>query len=164
MVVVSLIKFAIGLVGLLLTFIYLIVAVVNKHKRGKLKTAAVVFFSTAGLLIAISIIEFFVYSSNEEPRGVVIKAYREAPIGGVWLALYEDSTWELRNSSREIRAKGEYQITGDTVTMIAEEGYGIANDVAEISFLIKKKRLIETSKSGINILEIRINNIDKQGS
>ncbi|WP_277477160.1 hypothetical protein [Catalinimonas alkaloidigena] len=162
MIITGLIKFTIGLIGLLLTFVYFIVAVANKNKREKFKTAAKVFFSTAAFVIIISVIEFLVYPSNSKSSEIILEAYREAPIGGIWLALYEDKTWELGNSSREVRIKGQYQISGDTLIIIADQENEINADVKR-TFVIDRERLIETTKTGIHSLEILTNKINENG-
>lgn len=163
MIITSLIKFGIGFIGILLTIIYGIIALANKNKREKFKTAAMIFFSTAGLLIVISVIEFLVYSLDNKTNDIILEAYREAPIGGIWLALYENKTWELGNSSREISSTGNYQISGDTITLISEQGNKETTDFQTTSFVIDQQRLIETTNSGIHVLEIRTNKINENG-
>ncbi|WP_157963281.1 hypothetical protein [Algoriphagus litoralis] len=88
-----------------------------------------------------------------------MSAYREAPIGGIWLAIYTDQTWEIGNSSREITANGTYEIKSDTLILTAAQGTSIIGEIDQTSFIIQSESLIEINNSGILSLEIILNNM-----
>lgn len=98
------------------------------------------------------------YKSNQLNDGLILQASREAPIGGIWLGLYNDhhfnfgyfGLWDI-----DIEATGTYQIKGDTLLLKANretENVIFKN----LRFLILKGALMELPKdsSGIGYLEI----------
>ncbi len=155
----GLIKLLIGLAGLTSTFILLFLSAFKRTRSGKLRLAGIVFFSTVGLILIITVIEFQVYPKNPKADQLIMSAYREAPIGGIWLAIYTDQTWEIGNSSREITANGTYEIKSDTLILTAAQGTSIIGEIDQTSFIIQSESLIEINNSGILSLEIILNNM-----
>lgn len=148
----TLLKAVVGLGGLFLTFWYLIVYIFKKD-RSQLRRAGVTFFTTVGVIILISVVEFlFIFSNTEKDnKNVVLVAAREAPLGGIELKLYNDRSFELGNL-RKVKRAGTYSISGDTLT--------IANSDSVIaSFLIEEKELVEIQNTGIHSLDIHENNL-----
>lgn len=161
MFITGLIKFFIGFAGLLLTFIFLGRALIKRRKRNSLKYAAINFFSTAIIILVITVVEFLLYPTNPKTDKLLLTAYREAPLGGIWLALYTDQTWELGYSSREITATGTFALSGDTLSIKSKDGSRIIGEIEETMFLIHQNNLVELKNSGIKSLEIKINNLEK---
>lgn len=131
----------------------------KRTKSGKLRLAGIVFFSTVGLILIITVIEFQVYPNNPKADQLIMSAYREAPIGGIWLAIYTDQTWEIGNSSREITANGTYEIKSDTLILTAAQGTSIIGETEKTSFIIESESLIEVNNSGIKSLKIMENKL-----
>ncbi len=163
MFITGLMKFLIGLVGVIGTLILLVLSTFKRTKKGKIRLAGITFFSTAGLIVIITIIEFQVYPINSKTDQLLLTAYREAPFGGIWLAIYDDRTWELGYSSREITASGRYQLQADTLILTAANGTTIIGQTEQTSFVIEPRRLIEVGNSGIRWLEIMINEMNENG-
>ena len=116
---------------------------------GKIRIAGITFFTTAAIVILITIVEFFVFPINPRTEELVLTAYREAPIGGIWLALYNDNTWEMGYSSREITSNGTYKIENDTLTIYATSGEEIITNLRQTSFTFHSNKLVEIKNSGI---------------
>jgi hypothetical protein len=163
MFITGLIKFIIGLVGVIGTLIFLLLSAFKRTKQGKSRLAGITFFSTAVLIVIISIIEFQVYPTNSKTDQLLLTAYREAPLGGIWLAIYDDRTWELGYSSREITASGTYQLKSDTLILTAANGTTIIGQTERTSFVIESNRLMEVKNSGIRSLEIMVNKMNENG-
>lgn len=161
MFITGLIKFLLGLVGILATFVFLAIALFSKNKKGKIRTAGITFFTTATILILITIVEFLIFPINPKTEQIVLTAYREAPIGGIWLTLYNDNTWEMGYSSREISSNGTYIFENDTLTIYATSEEGIINNLKKTSFTFNSNKLIEIENSGIRMLEIKIDKMKK---
>tara|TARA_R110002072_G_scaffold216077_1_gene373419 strand:- start:381408 stop:381890 length:483 start_codon:yes stop_codon:yes gene_type:complete len=150
----GLIKLFVGILGTLVSLIFLIITIFSRHKKGKLKIAAWTFFSTIGVILLIIIVDLFLFPINQKSDQLILSAYREAPLGGIWLALYDDQTWEIGYSSREITSSGNYFIRHDTLTLNAQSGKTILQDISKTSFIIDSKNLREIENSGIRALEI----------
>ena len=156
----GLIKFFIGLAGVILTLVFLFIAIFKRTKKGLIRKAGITLFSSVMIIIVISVVEYFIYPINQKTDQLLLTAYREAPLGGIWLALYHDKTWELGFSSREITATGTYQINADTLYLTAMDDTIIIGEIDKTSFIIGEKTLIEIQNSGIRSLEIIINNMN----
>jgi hypothetical protein len=155
----GLLKFLIGLVGIFTSFVFLVLWVIKRTRRNKLRNAALTFLVTFILIIAISVLEFLRYPSNSKLNQLVLSAYREAPLGAFWLGVYDDLTWELGNSSREIEIRGTYTISGDTLYLTTSKGMVFYNGNAQNVFVISGDNLIEVENSGIRGLEISLNKL-----
>ena len=150
----GLIKLFVGILGSLASLFFLISSIFSRHKKGKLKIAAWTFTSTVGVILLIVIVDLFLFPINKKSDQLILSAYREAPLGGIWLALYDDQTWEMGYSSREITSSGNFTIRHDTLTLNAQSGQTILKDISKTSFIIDSKNLTEIENSGINYLEI----------
>jgi hypothetical protein len=115
------------------------------------------------VITLILIQETILYPPNPKIDQLILSAYREAPIGGIWLGVYEDRTWQLGYSSVEITSEGTYQLAGDTLTLIANEGTTVIGESERTSFLIETKYLVEVENSGIRSLEIQRNKLEMNG-
>lgn len=153
----GIIKFFIGVLGGLVSVIFLLISLFKRKKRGKLKIAAISFLGSILLILIVTLVELFLFPTNKKTDQLILVAYREAPIGGIWLGLYDDETWELGYSSREITSSGNYIIQHDTLTINAQSGKTILKDITETSFIIGSKNLLEIENSGIRSLEILMN-------
>lgn len=150
----GLIKLFVGILGSLVSLFFLISSIFSRHKKGKLKITAWTFTSTVGVILLIIIVDLFLFPLNKKSDQLILSAYREAPLGGIWLALYDDQTWEMGYSSREITSSGNFTIRYDTLTLNAQSGKTILKDISKTSFIIDSKNLTEIENSGINYLEI----------
>ena len=159
----GIIKFLIGLVGVLTTLVFLSLSLFKRTRRGKLKTAGITFFTTVATILIITAFEFLIYPPNRNKDKLVLTAFREAPLGAYWLGLYDDSTWELGNSSREIKVKGTFTINGDTLNFKTLGGTAFYNGDTKKRFLIQENDLIEIENTGIGGLKIGLNKINKNG-
>lgn len=163
MIISGLIKFFIGFIGVLGTLLFLILALLNRNKKGKLKIAGLTFIISVAIIVLITLVEFLIYPVNPKTEQLILTAYREAPLGGIWLALYDDETWELGYSSREITSKGTYKFHNDTLTIFAQEGQKIVKEIEQTSFTFDSGKLVEIQNSGIKVLEIQINKMNENG-
>jgi hypothetical protein len=163
MFITGIVKFFVGLVGVIATLTFLLLSVFKRTRKGKLKLAIITFFSTVAVIVIITLVEFQLYPINQKTDKLLLTAYREAPLGGIWLALYNDSTWEIGFSSREITANGTYELKSDTLTLSATEGTTVVGQTIKTSFVVESDRLIEVENSGIKALEIKINKINENG-
>ena len=159
LLITGLLKFIIGLIGLLMTIAFLTLAAFNRNRKGKLQNAGVSFLVTIILILSIWGLEFLMYPTNSKLDKLVLSAYREAPIGAYWLGLYEDHTWQFGNSSREIEYSGTWVISGDTLHLNSLFDTAFYNGQTKNSFLIEKNNLIEIEDNGIHVLEIGINKL-----
>ncbi|RAI84847.1 hypothetical protein [Algoriphagus yeomjeoni] len=153
----GLIKLFVGIVGSLASLFFLITFIFSRHKKSKLKIAAWTFTSTVGVILLIITVDLFLFPINQKSDHLILSAYREAPLGGIWLALYDDQTWEMGYSSREITSSGNYTIRHDTLTLNAQSGKTILGEISKTSFIINSKNLTEIENSGIRSLEILMN-------
>lgn len=163
MFITGIVKFFVGLVGVIASLTFLLLSVFKRTRKGKLKLAIISLFSTVAIIGIITLVEFQLYPTNKKTDKLLLTAYREAPIGGIWLALYNDSTWEIGFSSREITANGTYELHSDTLTLFAKEGTTVVGQTTKTSFVVELNRLIEVENSGIKALEIKINKINENG-
>lgn len=150
----DLIKLFVGILGSLSSLFFLITGIFSRHKKDRLKIAAWAFTSAVGVILLIIIVDLFLFPINKKSDQLILSAYREAPLGGIWLALYEDETWEIGYSSREITSSGNYTIMHDTLTLNTQSGKTILKDISKTSFIIDSKYLTEIENSGIRSLEI----------
>ncbi len=160
MLLFGLITLLVGLLGLVLTSIFIVLALFKRNAKNWKRVGISFFGTTALIIILILIQEVFLYPPNPKIERLVLSAYREAPIGGYWLGLYNDSTWELGNSPREIEVFGTYTIIRDTLNLVASEGEIFYNGTTTNTFLINEKELIEIENSGIKWLSIGMNKLD----
>ncbi len=160
MLLFGLITSLVGLLGLVLTSIFIVLALFKRNAKNW-KRVGISFFGTAALIIILILIqEVFLYPPNPKIEQLVLSAYREAPIGGYWLGLYNDSTWEFGNSPREIEVFGTYTIIRDTLNLVASEGKIFYDGTTTNAFLINETGLIEIENSGIKWLSIGMNKLD----
>ena len=89
----------------------------------------------------------------------MLTGFREAPLGAYWLGVYNDSTWELGNSSREIEVRGTYTFSGDTLYLKTLGGTAFYNGSTRNSFVISGDDLVEVDNSGIKGLKIGLNKL-----
>jgi hypothetical protein len=157
----GIVKIFVVLFGVIITLTFLLLRVFKRTRKGKLKLAIISLFSTAAIIGIITLVEFQLFPTNKKTDKLLLTAYREAPIGGIWLALYNDSTWEIGFSSREITENGTYILRSDTLTLFATEGTAVVGQTTKTSFVIESDRLIEVENSGIKALEIKINKIKR---
>lgn len=150
----GLIKLFVGVLGSLASLFFLITGIFSRHKKDRLKMALWTFTSTVGVILLIVIVDLFLFPINKKSDQLILSAYREASLGGIWLALYDDQTWEMGYSSREITSTGNYTIKHDTLTLHAQSGKTILKDISNTSFIIDSKNLTEIENSGIRSLEI----------
>jgi len=85
-------------------------------------------------------------------NNVILGASREAPVGGIWLVLFDHEEFELSYSPRKVDYQGTYRLQGDSIML---------KKVGENSFriiLIKQgNTLAEMTNTGIYQLEITHN-------
>jgi hypothetical protein len=146
------IKFLIGLTGLVVTFIYLILALIRR-KRSNFRMALAVFLSTTGIIIVFSVGVFLVRDRAKDyaEKETLLVAMREASLGGIHLRIYVDSTYDLGNESG-VTLKGRVKIYSDTLLLLR-------HDSIVKSFVLEDKFLTEISNSGIRFLEIESNKL-----
>jgi len=156
----GLLKFFIGLIGVVGTIVFLVLSVFKRTRTGKLRYAGLTFLTTFILILAITGLEFLMYPTNGKQDQLVLTGFREAPLGAYWLGVYDDSTWELGNSSREIEVRGTYTISGDTLHLKTLGGTAFYNGDTRNSFVISGDDLIEVENSGIKGLKIGLNKLN----
>jgi hypothetical protein len=100
------------------------------------------------------------YPTNGKIDQLVLSGFREAPLGAYWLGVYNDSTWELGNSSREIEISGTYTIAGDTLHLKTLGGTAFYNGDTRNSFVIIGDDLMEVENTGIRGLKIGMNKLN----
>ncbi|SDL15045.1 hypothetical protein SAMN05421823_104502 [Catalinimonas alkaloidigena] len=163
MLLFGLIILLVGVLGIIVTLTLFVTALFSKSNKWWKRIGFSILTTITLVITLILIQEVFVFPPNPRTDELVMSAYREAPIGGIWLGLYSDSTWELGNSSREIRLGGTYTIDGDKLNLKALKGTTFSNGELNNSFLINQTDLIEIENTGINGLEIGINRMNKNG-
>lgn len=154
----------IGLVAILGTIVTLVFAVVAIFKRNRksLKRTGFSLLSTLSIVITLILIhEVILFPPNPKADELILTAYREAQIGGIWLGLYKDSTWEMGNSNRELDQNGIYEIHGDTLILIKPKGETFNNGLNVNQFLIEEGDLIEVKNTGIAALAIEMNKLKR---
>lgn len=110
---------------------------------------------------ALLLVLVLLFPSREPKQGLVLSAYREAAIGGIFLGLYDDNSFELGNVSGSYTEKGFYIIKGDTLLLLAGKATKLRKEYNQLSFLIQENVLIEIPNTGINFLEIDKNKLRK---
>jgi hypothetical protein len=88
-------------------------------------------------------------------------AWREAPIGGIWLKLFENDKFQLGYLPNDKVLDGNYRIKGDTLFLEGDKPIGLLNESNKISFLIKKKQLFKIGGNNIAALKISMNETKK---
>ena len=144
--IVSILKMLIGLFGILSTIWFLITGLFKRNSSAY-KKAGFSLIATFILVGIISTIELGYYSSKAKNKKLVLSAGREAPIGGIWLKLYDNKSYTLTYDPRTEGKEGTYQIKNDTLTLFD-------TDTIRTSFLIKEKSLEEIKNTGIGGLSI----------
>ncbi|WP_207427969.1 hypothetical protein [Pedobacter sp. SYSU D00535] len=94
----SILKLLIGLIGLLGT-VWFLISGLRGNKTGYKKAG----FSLILLFLLttiISVIEQRLYSNRPKSQKLLLSASREAPIGGILLKLYADTSYTLTNDQR----------------------------------------------------------------
>ncbi|MCV9386991.1 hypothetical protein [Reichenbachiella ulvae] len=162
MLLFGLIILLVGSVGFLVTLTFVIMAIFKNSKYWKLSGISLA-TTTLAVIALILIQETILYPPNPKIDKLVLSAYREAPIGGIWLGVYNDRTWQLGYSSVEITSEGKYELAGDTLTLFANDGTTVIGDSKRTSFLIEPKYLVEVENSGIRSLEIQLNKLETNG-
>jgi hypothetical protein len=151
--IISLIKFLIGVLGVVTTIVYVVKAL-GKNRNRNFKTALAVLFTTGGLLVLLTTIEFITHDKSKDysQKKTSLVAMREASAGnGIHLRVYADSTYEL-GSGTEVKTRGEIKINADTLFLLK-------NEKIDKSFILDNGALLEIKNSGINFLEIESNEL-----
>lgn len=156
----GLLKLLIGLIGIFGTIIFLVLSVFKRTRKGKLQYAGLTLLTSVIFILLITGFEFLMHPTNSKLDQLVLTAHREAPIGAYWLGVYNDSTWELGNSSREIEVSGTYTISGDTLHLKTLGGTAFYNGDARNSFVIIGDDLMEIENAGIRGLRIGMNKLN----
>lgn len=152
-----------GILGIVVTLTFTLIAIFKRTPKNWRRSGISLLSSGIIVIILILIHEVILFPPNPKTEQLVLMAYREAPIGGIWLGVYNDQTWQLGYSSVEITSTGTYQIIGDTLTLIANKGTIIIGESERTSFVIEPKYLVEVKNSGIKSLEIQLNKLEKEG-
>ena len=118
-------------------------------------------------ITGLSLLALLLFSSCDESikhddRKALLHAYREAPIGGIWLTLYDGNEFELKNSPREVAVAGQYTINGDTITLIKNDGKESYQHFNQVKLLISDTDLVELTETGIAVLEIQENKLNNK--
>lgn len=158
----SLIILLVGVVGIFVTLAFIIIAITKRKSKYWKKCIYSFLISGVVVILIILVHEVILFPPNPKLDDLVLSAYREAPIGGYWLGLYQDSTWEFGNSPRELDFNGTYTIHGDTLTLSNSPGSTFYNGKSSNQFLIQSENLIEIENTGIKGLKIGLNNITNQ--
>lgn len=124
----------------------------------RLMHATLTILATTVLFYIVNLEEASKSAFNKAKKKVVLIASSEAPIGGIFLALYKDSTYELGNF-RQVESTGIFKLKTDTLFLTPADTSHIAEKFSETSFIMKGKELIEIQKTGIGWLEIHGNKL-----
>ncbi|WP_347159361.1 hypothetical protein [Pontibacter chitinilyticus] len=157
MEIASIIVVLIMAVGLILTVIYLLGYLI-KRRKARLRNAAISFATAALSLFLLIVAEELFFSYNFKNKEEVLVASREAPIGGILLKLYEDSTFEI-GVLREVKSAGTYVLKSDTLFIIPTDNSKQNGYTTQTSFIIKEGYLEEIEDTGIGFLEIHENKL-----
>jgi hypothetical protein len=157
MEIASIVVILIMAVGLILTVIFLIGYLIKKRKA-RLRNAAISFATVALSLLLLIVAEELFFSYNSENKEEVLVASREAPIGGILLKLYDDSTYEI-GVLREVKSAGTYALKSDTLILTATDNPKQNGYSTQTSFIIKEGYLEEIEDTGIGFLEIHVNKL-----
>lgn len=98
--------------------------------------------------------EFILFPENSKSDQLVFVARRDMPISAIWLGLYDDNTFELGVSSREVESSGNYTFKNDTLTLTSHKGTYLHNGDYTYTFFIKGDYIWEVKNSGIKGLKI----------
>lgn len=151
------IKAIVAFVGIIITVAFLITGLFG-NRNIALRRAGIVFFPTVLIIITLTIIESNILQERTVDKEVIFVAAREAPLGGIALTLYADSSFELGNS-RNYQSKGRFKVKGDTIFISSHKSSKLLNNKNRTSFLIKNRILEDIGNSGIVFLEIKENNL-----
>lgn len=149
-----------GIIGIIVTLTFAVIAIFKRNSKSWKRTGYSLLLSGAMVVSLILVHEEILFPPNPKIEKLVLSAYREAPLGGIWLGVYNDQTWELGYSSVDITSRGTYKLSNDTLTLIATEGTTVIGESELTSFLIKPKHLLEVENTGIKSLEIQLNNLE----
>ncbi|RDC61926.1 hypothetical protein AHMF7616_00515 [Adhaeribacter pallidiroseus] len=141
----------------MLTVVFLLGYLI-KRRKARLKNAALSFSTGAFALFLLIVAEELFFSYNSKNKKEVLVASREAPIGGILLKLYEDSTYEI-GVLREVRSAGTFVLKSDTLFITATDHPKQNNYITQISFIIKDGYLEQIENTGIGFLEIHVNKL-----
>lgn len=158
----GLIILLVGFLGLFATLTFIIIEIFKRKPKHWKKSIYSFLISGAVVILLILVHEVILFPPNPKLDDLVLTAYREAPIGGYWLGLYYDSTWEFGNSSREIEFDGTFEIIGDTLFLCTSSGSTFYNGNSSNQFLIQAEDLVEIENTGIKGLKIGLNKISKE--
>lgn len=158
----GLIIFLAGILGIFVSLAFIIIAIIKRKSKHWKKSIYSLLISGAVVILLILVHEVILFPTNPKLDELVLTAYREAPIGGYWLGLYNDSTWEFGNSSREIEFDGTFEIIGDTLFLSTSPGSTFYNGKSSNQFLIQSEDLVEIENTGIKGLKIGLNIISKE--
>jgi hypothetical protein len=92
------------------------------------------------------------------PRpGLLLSAYREGQLGGMWVGLYADQHYEVRSSvNGHISRQGLYTLTSDTLKLLDMQRR------PKLQYLVDPPLLWMIPKfSGSSFLEIQVNQLPK---
>ena len=152
-----------GILGIIVTLTFTVIAIIKRSSKNWRRAGFSLLSSGTIVIILILVHEVILFPPNPKVEQLVLTAYREAPIGGIWLGVYNDQTWQLGYSSVEITSEGTYQLVGDTLTLTAIEGTTVIGESERTSFIIEPRYLVEVKNSGIRSLEIQLNKLEKNG-
>lgn len=138
------------ILGTIATLYFFIAGLSGKKGFRKAMLSLMTVFIT---LLLLTILDFGTAPKVRKEKMLVAK--REAPITGVELVLYSDSTFSLGNL-RKITKMGVYRIRKDTLLLEV-------NTLPYTSFLIKHRTLEELGGTGISALDVKLNKLT-QGS
>ncbi|KAA5548567.1 hypothetical protein [Adhaeribacter rhizoryzae] len=158
MEIASLVVILIVAVCIILTMFFLLGYLIKRNKAG-LRNAAISFAIAAlSIGILISVEEIF-FSFNRANKEELLVASREAPIGGILLKLYTDSTFEI-GGFREVTSTGVYKLKSDTLlSIIPNKEQKQVEGFTQTTFIIRGNYLEEVPNKGINFLEIHLNKL-----
>ena len=152
----------VGFVGILLTVTFLIIGLFGNRKRA-IKRAALTFFPTILFVIIAVVIERNTSKELKKEKEVVFIATREAPLGGISLILYADSTFKISNlglsKSNNYELNGDYFLKRDTIFISSNDPRKLLKNGNKTSFLIKRRIIEDSGNSGIVYMEIKENNL-----
>ncbi|WP_187262662.1 hypothetical protein [Pontibacter beigongshangensis] len=143
--------------GFVLTFIFLVVFL-RKKKLARLLHATLTILATTFLFYILNWEELTQRDFNRAKKKVVLTASREKLIGGVFLALYEDGTYELGNLRRVVTA-GVFCVKADSLFLITTDTTHLPGASSKTSFIINKEELVEIQNTGIERLEVHENRL-----
>ena len=153
-----LIKILVVLIGILLILRHVALGLFHNNNL-HLKKGGRILLIVIGFLLITSGIEFLLTKFRN--RGLVMYAWREAPIGGIWLRLYNDDKFKLGHLPESVAIAGSYKIKGDTLFLEGNKPIELLNSASKTSFIITKNRLLEINSTKIGALDISKNELRK---